>query len=284
MKAGPALQSATMRQLRWVLLEQAKPKLQQLTDAGERAPLAGKGPQWPLVAYGEAMQRSGNQGTPVPHEGKAFPLPNKRPPFRFQKLNLCCTIAFCLRTEPDMKKTLFVLAALPCFCFALQQPKEPSLRIETLHPDGTKTVRQMVTGSQVKTERLLPKNVAPPSDSAQRISAERLLASQLAEEAEARRAPSSFFSEKQRYLANIVMKLQKNWLVDDTMRGKECKLNIKLARDGTVTSTTPLGGDYNLCMSAVRAVENSGNFSMPKDPDVYDALKDLTMTLRPELR
>lgn len=185
-----------------------------------------------------------------------------------------------------MKKMLFVLAALPCFCFSLQQTKEPSLRIETLHPDGTKTVRQMVTGSQVKTERLAPINAPAPTESAQRKSAERLLDAQLAKESAARRAAkgSQILTEKQRYLALIVAKLQQNWFVDDTMRGKECKLNIKFAPDGSVTKTTVLDGDYNLCMTAVAAVENAGNFPMSSDPDVYDALKDITPTLRPELR
>jgi colicin import membrane protein len=183
-----------------------------------------------------------------------------------------------------MKKILFVLSVVPCFCFSLQQTKEPSLRIETLHPDGTKTVREMVPNSQVKTERLAPKNTSVST--VPNAPAQRLLASQLEEEAEARRAAKrgQILPEKQRYLALIVAKLQQNWFVDDSMRGKECRINIKLAPDGKVTSTTPLGGDYNLCMSAVRAVENAGNFPMSKDPDVYDALKDITPTLRPELR
>ncbi len=160
-----------------------------------------------------------------------------------------------------MKKMLFVLAALPCFCFSLQQTKEPSLRIETLHPDGTKTVRQMVSGSQVKTERI-------------------------AKEAEARRAAKAgqILTEKQRYLALIVAKIQQNWFVDDTMRGKECRINIKLAPDGAVAGTKVLGGDYDLCMSAINAVKKAGNFPMSKDPDVYDALKDITTILQPELR
>jgi len=165
-----------------------------------------------------------------------------------------------------MKKLLFVLAAVPCFCFSFQQSKEPSLRIETLNPDGTKTVREMVSGTQLKKERIETKKIAQPNPQPKRV-----LSSQI-------------ITEKQRYLALIVAKLQQNWFVDDTMRGKECRINIKLAPDGKVISTTPLGGDYNLCMSAVAAVEKAGNFPMSEDPDVYDALKDITPTLRPELR
>jgi colicin import membrane protein len=178
-----------------------------------------------------------------------------------------------------MKKTLLVLAALPCFCFALQQTKEPSLRIETLHPDGTKTVREMVPSSRVKTERLAPKNAATPTAPLQQ-----LRAPQLAKQANSSGAASPILSEKQHYLALIIAKIQQNWFVDDTMRGKECRINMKLAPDGSVTSVTPVGGDYNLCMSSLKAIKKAGNFPMSKNPLVYDALKDLTPILRPELR
>lgn len=171
-----------------------------------------------------------------------------------------------------MKKILFVLAALPCFCFSLQQSKEPSLRIETLHPDGTKTVRQMVPDSQVKTERLAPK-----------VPAQSLHTSELAE---ARRAANTghVLTEKQRYLAKIIAKIQQNWVVDDTMRGKECRLNMKLAPDGSLTQITVLEGDYNLCLSAIAAIKKAGKFPMSSDPVIYDALRDLTTILRPEPR
>ena len=113
-----------------------------------------------------------------------------------------------------------------------------------------------------------------------------MLAEQLEEEAEARRAAKAgqILTEKQRYLAMIVAKIQQNWFVDDTMRGKECRVNIRLASNGFVTATTVLGGDRALCESAIRAVQKAGNFPMSPDPDVYDALKDITPTLRPELR
>lgn len=181
--------------------------------------------------------------------------------------------------EPNMKKIFFVLAAVPCFCFSLQNSKEPSLRVETLHPDGTKTVREMVSGTQSKTERLTPKNKAEST-----VSLQQLRASQFAEQANARRAANPILHEKQRYLAQIIAKIQKNWFVDDTMRGKECRLNMKLAPDGSLTQTTVLAGDYNLCLSAIEAVKKAGKFPMSSDPVVYDALKDLTTILRPELR
>ncbi|WP_233007193.1 cell envelope integrity protein TolA [Rheinheimera faecalis] len=111
-----------------------------------------------------------------------------------------------------------------------------------------------------------------------------LFAPSISEDDEARRAANPVLHEKQRYLALIVAKIQQNWFVDDSMRGKECRINIKLAPDGAATSITPLGGDYNLCMSAVRAIEKAGNFPMSKDPAVYDALKDITTILQPQLQ
>ena len=59
---------------------------------------------------------------------------------------------------------------------------------------------------------------------------------------------------------------------------------MKLAPDGALTSTAVLSGDHNLCISAINAIKNAGNFPMSKDPAVYDALKDITIILQPELR
>lgn len=120
----------------------------------------------------------------------------------------------------------------------------------------------------------------------EREAAEEMLAEQLEEEANARRAAKAgqILTEKQRYLAMIVAKIQQNWFVDDTMRGKECRVNIRLASNGFVTASTIIGGDRALCDSAMRAIQKAGNFPMSPDPDVYDALKDITTILQPELR
>jgi colicin import membrane protein len=45
-----------------------------------------------------------------------------------------------------------------------------------------------------------------------------------------------------------------------------------------------LGGDAGICQAATFAVDRAGRFPMSEDPDVYDALKDLTITLKPELK
>jgi colicin import membrane protein len=111
---------------------------------------------------------------------------------------------------------------------------------------------------------------------------------ELAEEAdEARRTAASsskVLTEKERYLAMIVERIKQNWLVDDTMRGKECRVRLRLASSGFVTSFEVLGGDAGICQAATFAVDRAGRFPMSEDPDVYDALKDLTITLKPELK
>lgn len=95
---------------------------------------------------------------------------------------------------------------------------------------------------------------------------------------------SPFLSEKQRYMAKIIAKVQQNWFVGDAMRGKECRVNMTLAPNGAVTSVTVLGGHRPLCISAVDAINKGSPYLVPSDQDVYDALKDLTMILQPELR
>jgi len=122
----------------------------------------------------------------------------------------------------------------------------------------------------------------------ERDAAEEMMQEQMEAEADARRAAKAgqILTEKQRYLSMIVAKIQQNWLVDDTMRGKECNVNIRLAANGFLIAAKVLDGDRALCDSAMRAIQKAavGNFPMSPDPDVYDALKDLTPILRPELR
>lgn len=91
-------------------------------------------------------------------------------------------------------------------------------------------------------------------------------------------------SQKQRYLALIIAQIQRNWFVDDSMRGKECRVNIQLRPDGSLASASVLDGHYNLCVSALSAIKKGSPYPMSTDPDVYHALKNLTTILRPELR
>lgn len=90
--------------------------------------------------------------------------------------------------------------------------------------------------------------------------------------------------ERQIYMAKIIGKIQQNWLVDDSMRGKECRLTMMFNPDGSLLSTFIVSGDKDLCNSALTAVKKGSPYPMSSDPEVYNSLKILTPTLRPELR
>lgn len=155
------------------------------------------------------------------------------------------------------------------FPFAISaSEKQASLRIETLHPDGTKTVKVMVPSVPPETKRLVTEKAI------QQEKASRLLA----------REKPVVLTQKHRYLALIVAQIQRNWFVDDSMRGKECRVNMLLDKDGSLTSATVLHGDQALCSSALSAIKKGSPYPMSTDPDVYDALRNITPTLRPELR
>ncbi|WP_337843175.1 cell envelope integrity protein TolA [Rheinheimera sp.] len=141
---------------------------------------------------------------------------------------------------------------------------EPRLRIEKIDPDGKVTVRE------------IPKKSPPKPYTAPQMQAET--------EVMRKAIPGQALTEKQRYLAMIVAQIQQHWFVDDAMRGKECRVNMKLSPQGYIQSVSVLDGDVRLCNSAIKAIASSGPFPMSKDPEVYEALKDLTPILKPELR
>lgn len=119
----------------------------------------------------------------------------------------------------------------------------------------------------------------------ERAEQERLLQEQLSAEAEARRRARAqqAVTEVQRYTAMISDAITRNLIKDEsTMRGRSCRLNIRLATSGFVTSVNVISGDRVVCDAAVRAVNRAGNLPMSQDPDVYNQLKDITLTVAPE--
>ena len=89
-------------------------------------------------------------------------------------------------------------------------------------------------------------------------------------------------SEVDKYRALIAQRIQQNLLLDQSYRGKECRLNIKLAFNGLVTSVSSLGGDQQVCEAAVRAVRRADTLPVSKDRDVFEKLKDINLTVKPE--
>ncbi len=112
---------------------------------------------------------------------------------------------------------------------------------------------------------------------------ELMLEDELAEEAdEARRAArqGQLLTEKQRYVAMIVERVRQSWFTDDTMNGKECIIELKLASNGFVTSLNIVGGDAGVCSAAENAINRVGRFPMPEDPDLNQEFRELKLPFK----
>lgn len=118
----------------------------------------------------------------------------------------------------------------------------------------------------------------------QRAEQERLMAEQLAQEQTERRAArrTQVMGEVQKYTALITQKIQQNLIVDESFKGKVCRLNVRLAFNGLVTSVKILSGDKLLCQAAQRAVFKAETLPVSKEADIYNELKDINLTVEPE--
>ncbi|MGY3569325.1 cell envelope integrity protein TolA [Vibrio sp. SCSIO 43135] len=93
-------------------------------------------------------------------------------------------------------------------------------------------------------------------------------------------------SETDRYGAIYTQLIQQNLLIEDSFRGKSCRVNLRLIPTGAgaiVGELNILDGDNRLCAAAKRAVAQVGTFPLPKDePDVVEKLKNINLTVVPE--
>lgn len=116
-----------------------------------------------------------------------------------------------------------------------------------------------------------------------KIADEMMQEDELAEEAdEARRAArqGQLLTEKQRYVAMIVERVRQSWFTDDTMNGKECVIELKLASNGFVTSLNVVGGDAGVCNADVNAINRVGRFPMPEDPELNQQFRELKLPFK----
>lgn len=110
----------------------------------------------------------------------------------------------------------------------------------------------------------------------------------LSEESQQNNAARQQFvtSEVGRYGAIYTQLIRQNLLVEDSFRGKQCRVNLKLIPTGTgalLGSLTVLDGDSRLCAATKRAVAQVNSFPLPKDrPDVVEKLKNINLTVAPE--
>ncbi len=114
---------------------------------------------------------------------------------------------------------------------------------------------------------------------------EKMMQEQLAQEQSARNKVRQKYvlTEKQKYTALIMGRIQQFLIVDDSMRGQSCNLNIKLAFSGLVTSVTIIQGDNKVCKAAERAVLKAETLPVSKEADVYQELKDISLKVEPKL-
>ncbi|MGB1299403.1 MAG: cell envelope integrity protein TolA, partial [Psychrobium sp.] len=73
-----------------------------------------------------------------------------------------------------------------------------------------------------------------------------------------------------------------HWVTDQSMKGKECVINIRLASSGFVTQVKRVSGDSIVCQSAIAAVRKADTLPVSKDPQVYAKLKEINLTVQPE--
>ncbi|WP_150137754.1 cell envelope integrity protein TolA [Candidatus Enterovibrio escicola] len=84
-------------------------------------------------------------------------------------------------------------------------------------------------------------------------------------------------NEVTEWSGRFVSIIQKNWIVDSSMDGHKCRLNLKLAPDGLVIDVLTISGSPELCRSAIASVTKVSKFTMPLDVDVVTKLRDLNL-------
>lgn len=116
-------------------------------------------------------------------------------------------------------------------------------------------------------------------EAAERAEMERIMQEQLAKEqaAQQERRRKQVLTEVERYTALIQQTIKRNLYSDDSYNGKTCRLNIRLATTGFVTSIKVLGGNDALCRAAESAVRRAEKLPVSDAPDVYEQLKDITL-------
>ena len=99
-------------------------------------------------------------------------------------------------------------------------------------------------------------------------------------------AKQQFISDEvQRYGAIYTQLIQQNLLLEDSYRGRSCRVNLKLIPTGSnaiLGSLSILDGDSRLCAATKRAVAQVQSYPLPKDPDIVKSLKDINLTVSPE--
>ncbi|EAR54103.1 hypothetical tolA protein [Photobacterium sp. SKA34] len=88
--------------------------------------------------------------------------------------------------------------------------------------------------------------------------------------------------EVARYGAIYKQMIQQNLLVDQSFKGQECNLTMRLSADGLVLDVTQSRGDGALCRAAKSAVVKVSQFPMPDDPEIAKKLRNIKLSVTPQ--
>ncbi|WP_323125024.1 cell envelope integrity protein TolA [Pseudidiomarina terrestris] len=118
----------------------------------------------------------------------------------------------------------------------------------------------------------------------ERAERERQLQEELAAERERRAAARTrqIQSEVGKYTALIRSTIQRNLITDPSMRGKECKVRIRVASSGFVISVDTLSGNTAVCQATQNAVFKAGTLPVSKDPEIFKEMETIDLTVQPE--
>ena len=131
-----------------------------------------------------------------------------------------------------------------------------------------------------KEEKALKDAERKKQEAREKAEQEKMLEDQLQAEQAVRqqRRNKQVLTEVDKYMALINQKINSNWFVDDSMIGKSCRLNIRLASNGFVTQVTELNGDPVLCRAAKAAVYRAETLPISKEEDVNEKLRNINLT------
>ncbi len=92
-------------------------------------------------------------------------------------------------------------------------------------------------------------------------------------------------SEVQRMGAIYTQLIQQKLLLEDSFRGKSCRVNLRLipAGSGAIAGQVKvLDGDSRLCAATRSAIAQVGTFPLSNESDVNEKLKNINLTVVPE--
>ena len=140
---------------------------------------------------------------------------------------------------------------------------------------------------KLRKEKERKENERKERERQERLEQERMMREQLEAEraaAQSARRSKQVLTEVQKYTGLIKSKIIQNWIIDDTMRGKSCRLNIQLASNGLILKVDELGGDPTVCRTSRAAVLKAETLPVSKDPEVFKEFRNFNLTMSPEVK